>query len=279
MRDRRSGENKMQKFKKMIQLAGLAFIILGLSGCVSTTVQQDIQQRIETVEEPVIRWGVKADTKLFGLYDIPSQEIVGFDVDIAKALTDAMTDGEGTAELVEVNSKTRIPLLKNGNIDAIIATMTITPDRLKMVDFSDVYFAAGQSLLVAEESDIQGIDSLTADHVVLAIKGSTSAQNIREAAPQVTVLEMENYSEGFIALQSGQGDVLTTDNAILLGMVALNPGYRLAGDVFVDEPYGIAIDKGQDDFRGAVNEALVTIQTNGTYDAIYDKWFDGLMEQ
>ena len=157
--------------------------------------------------------------------------------------------------------------------------MTITPDRLKMVDFSDVYFAAGQSLLVAEESDIQGINSLTADHVVLAIKGSTSAQNIREAAPQVTVLEMENYSEGFIALQSGQGDVLTTDNAILLGMVALNPGYRLAGDVFVDEPYGIAIDKGQDDFRGAVNEALVTIQTNGTYDAIYDKWFDGLMEQ
>lgn len=269
----------MQKLKKMIQLAGLAFIILGLSGCISTTVQQDIQQRIETVEEPVIRWGVKADTKLFGLYDIPSQEIVGFDVDIAKALTDAMTDGEGTAELVEVNSKTRIPLLKNGNIDAIIATMTITPDRLKMVDFSDVYFAAGQSLLVAEESDIQGIDSLTADHVVLAIKGSTSAQNIREAAPQVTVLEMENYSEGFIALQSGQGDVLTTDNAILLGMVALNPGYRLAGDVFVDEPYGIAIDKGQDDFRGAVNEALVTIQTNGTYDAIYDKWFDGLMEQ
>lgn len=269
----------MKKIKKTVLIISLALVTIILSGCVSTAGQQDIIERIQSVEEPVIRWGVKADTKLFGLYDIPSQEIVGFDVDIAKALTEVMTDGKGTAELVEVNSKTRIPLLKNGNIDAIIATMSITEERQKIIDFSDVYFAAGQSLLVEENSEIQGIDTLTADHVVLAIKGSTSAQNIRDAAPQVTVLEMENYSEGFIALQSGQGDALTTDNAILLGMIALNPGYRLAGDVFVDEPYGIAINKGQDAFRNEVNEALKTIQANGTYDAIYAKWFEGLMEQ
>lgn len=276
---RMSGVNKMNKIKKTVLTVSLALFTMILSGCVNTVGQQDIVERVQSVEEPVIRWGVKADTKLFGLYDIPSQEIVGFDVDVAKALTEVMTDGKGTAELVEVNSKTRIPLLKNGNIDAIIATMSITEERQKIIDFSDVYFAAGQSLLVEENSEIQGIDTLTADHVVLAIKGSTSAQNIREAAPQVTVLEMENYSEGFIALQSGQGDALTTDNAILLGMIALNPGYRLAGDVFVDEPYGIAINKGQDAFRNEVNEALKTIQANGTYDAIYAKWFEGLMEQ
>src|SRR5690625_7403250 len=58
------------------------------------------------------------------------------------------------------------------------------------------------------------------------LKGSSSTQNMRELAPQVDVLDLENYSEGFVALQSGQGDALTTDNAILLGMIATNPDYR-----------------------------------------------------
>lgn len=100
---------------------------------------------------------------------------------------------------------------------------------------------------------------------------------MRELAPQVTVLDLENYSEGFVALQSGQGDALTTDDAILLGMIAQNPGYRLAGQSFTDEPYGIAIDKNQDDFHNLLEEALDTIQGNGVYDEIYDKWFGDLL--
>ena len=73
-----------------------------------------------------------------------------------------------------MTSKTRIPLLKNGNIDAIIATMTISDERKKVVNFSDVYFDAGQSLLVKEESPINGIEDLNENTTVLAIKGSTS---------------------------------------------------------------------------------------------------------
>lgn len=176
--------------------------------------------RLSSEEAPVITWGVKYDTKLFGFYNIAEQRVEGFDIDIAKALTEVITEGQGQAEFVEVTSKTRIPLLKNGNIDAIIATMTISEERLKQVNFSDVYFAAGQSLLVPEESEIEGIDTLTDQHTIIAIKGSTSANNIRELAPQANVIEMENYSEGFVALQSGQGDALTTDNAILLGMIS-----------------------------------------------------------
>lgn len=140
--------------------------------------------RLSSEEAPVITWGVKYDTKLFGFYNIAEQRVEGFDIDIAKALTEVITEGQGQAEFVEVTSKTRIPLLKNGNIDAIIATMTISEERLKQVNFSDVYFAAGQSLLVPEESEIEGIDTLTDQHTIIAIKGSTSANNIRELAPK-----------------------------------------------------------------------------------------------
>src|SRR5699024_1991544 len=108
---------------------------------------------------------------------------------------------------------------------------------------------------------------------VLAVKGSTSTENIRKHAPEAKVLELENYAEAFTALQSGQGDAFTTDNSILLGMSSENPNYVLTGEKFTDEPYGIAINKGQDKFRETINEAIVKIKENGTYTKIYKKWF------
>ncbi len=267
----------MKRTKQSILSFSLLLITLLLVGCGQAVAEVDIGERIESQETPVLTWGVKADTNLFGFYHIQSGKIEGFDIDIATALTEEMTGGKGIAEFVEVTSKTRIPLLKTGKIDGILATMTITEEREKQVDFSDVYFNGGQSLLVPEDSEINGIEDLTADHTVLAIKGSSSTQNMRELAPQVEVLDLENYSEGFVALQSGQGHALTTDDAILLGMIDQNPNYRLAGQSFTEEPYGIAINKGQDAFHHLLEDALDTIQGNGVYDAIYDKWFGEML--
>ena len=248
-------------------------LIFFLSGCQSANLaEQDTLEKIETSEKIV--WGVKYDTKLFGLMNIESRQVEGFDIDIAKEITKEILGDDSQAEFVEVTSKTRIPLLKNGNIDAIIATMTISEERKKQVDFSDVYFDAGQSLLVNKKSGIKGIEDLNEAKTVLAVKGSTSADNIREHAPKAKVLELENYAEAFTALQSGQGDAMTTDNSILLGMASENPDYVLAGDKFTDEPYGIALNKGQVAFQERMNEALEKMKENGSYAKIYKKWFN-----
>ncbi|MDY6064919.1 MAG: transporter substrate-binding domain-containing protein [Finegoldia sp.] len=270
------------KFKRSFiktRFLALLFSLVFLSGCAGSSVaDQDIKKSLEEAEKPKINWGVKYDTNLFGMYNITDQEVQGFDIDIAKALTDVITDGRGEANFIEVTSKTRIPLLKNGNIDAIIATMTISEERKKEVDFSDVYYDAGQDLLVPDGSEINSLDDLTADHTVLAVKGSTSAKNIRELAPKAEVLELENYSECFTALKAGQGDCMTTDNAILLGIMDKNPGYHITGKVFTEEPYGIAVNKDkQEAFLKEVNDALATIKANGTYDEIYNKWFSHLV--
>lgn len=250
--------------KKMIRLfflLGLIFLIL--AGCKGKSVaKENILERSKQTN--TIIWGVKYDARLFGMMDIKSSEVKGFDIDIAKAITKEILGKDGKAEFVEVTSKTRIPLLKNGNIDAIIATMTISDERKKQVDFSDVYFDAGQSLLVKKGSPIKNVDDLDADTTVLAVKGSTSAVNIRKHAPDAKILELENHAEAFTALQSGQGDAMTTDNAILLGMADENPDYILAGEPFTNEPYGIAINKGQKDFLDAVNKALKDMVANGT---------------
>lgn len=216
--------------------------------------------------------GVKYDLNLFGLKDPASGNVEGFDIDIAKAIAKKILGDENKIELKEVTSKTRIPMLKNGEIDAIIATMTITEERKKEVDFSDVYFRAGQSLLVKKDSPINGLQDLKKGMKVLTAKGSTSAKNIREKAPDVEVLEFENYAEAFTALKAGQGDALTTDNALLFGMAKQDPNYRVTEETFTEEPYGIAIQKGDAEFVKVVNDLLKEMKENGEYDKIYEKW-------
>lgn len=219
-----------------------------------------------------IVWGVKNDTKLFGLKNPSTGEIEGFDVDIAKAITEIILGDPEKVELVEVTSKTRIPMLNNGEIDAIVATMTITEERKEQVDFSEVYFEAGQALLVKKGSPIQSIDDITNSTKVIAVKGSTSAQNIREKAPDAQVLEFENYAEAFTALKAGQGDTLTTDNSILYGMASEDNNYEVVGGTFTDEPYGIAVKKGEAEFLQAINDALAELKESGKYDEILNKW-------
>lgn len=216
--------------------------------------------------------GVKYDTKLFGLQDPSSKEVEGFDIDIAKEIAKSILGDENKVELVEVTSKTRIPMLNNGDIDAIIATMTITEERKQEVDFSDVYFEAGQSLLVKKDSDIKSVKDLKKGDTVLAVKGSTSAKNIRDHSPDATVREYENYQEAFMALKAGQGDTLTTDNSILYGMAQQDPNFTVLEETFTDEPYGIAIKKGDSEFVNEVNEVLKELKESGKYDEIYEKW-------
>ncbi|MCF1585519.1 transporter substrate-binding domain-containing protein [Tetragenococcus koreensis] len=258
--------------KKLFSFLTLLIAVITLSTCKSESIaDRDVLETSEDSNE--IIWGVKNDTRLFGLMDISSQEVKGFDIDMAKAITEKILGRDGQATFVEVTSKTRIPLLKNGNINAIIATMTISEERRKEVDFSDVYFDAGQSLLVEKGSPITDVESIEPGMTILAVKGSTSTENIREHSPEANVIELENYAEAFTALQAGQGDAMTTDNAILLGMASENPNYELVGGTFTNEPYGIAVDKNQENFLNAINDALKEMHEDGTYDELYEKWF------
>ncbi|BAQ10310.1 glutamine-binding protein [Bacillus sp. OxB-1] len=230
---------------------------------------------LETIKErDKLIVGVKYDTKLFGLKNPSSGEVEGFDIDIAKQLAKSILGDESKIELVEVTSKTRMPLLNKGDIDMIVATMTITEERKKEVDFTDVYFEAGQSLLVKKGSPIKSIEDLNSKTTVLAVKGSTSTDNIREMAPEAPVLEFENYAEAFTALKAGQGDTLTTDNSILLGMASEDNNYELVGGTFTDEPYGIAVKKGETELLDALNAALKELKENGEYDKIHDSWLN-----
>ncbi|MEH7125433.1 transporter substrate-binding domain-containing protein [Bacillus sp. JJ1532] len=264
--------------KKGRKIAGILFLsaTMLLAACgkdEKETTGSGSKNALEQIKEnDKIVIGVKHDTRLFGLKNPSTGEVEGFDIDISKALTKELLGDENKVEFKEVTSKTRIPMLNNGDIDAIVATMTISEERKKEVDFSDVYFDAGQSLLVKKGSAIKGLEDLKSGTKVLAVKGSTSAKNIREKAPDTTVLEFENYAEAFTALKAGQGDALTTDDSILYGMADQDSNFELVGGTFTEEPYGIAVKKGNEELVNAINDALKKLKETGKYDEIYSKW-------
>lgn len=265
----------MKKLKRLIGALGmLAMLVVVLTACGSrqSLAKQDVLTNDKASK--TITWGVKADTKLFGLMDVKDNQIKGFDADIATALTKRVLGKNATAKFVQVTSQTRIPLLKNGNIDAIIATMTITPEREKQVDFTNSYFDAGQSLLVKKGSAIKSVKDLNKSGTkVLGVTGANSVENIKKAAPKAKVLELSDYAQAMTALKSGQGVALTTYNGILYGMASQNPGYEVVGGTFTKEPYGIAVNKGQEPLKKALNKALKEIEADGTYNRILKKWF------
>lgn len=264
----------MRKIWRLISAAFLGLVLLTcLSACGAKSVaEQDVLTTDQKTNR--ITWGVKADTRLFGLENIRTGKLEGFEIDLAKALTKKILGHNGKCTFVPVTSGTRVPLLKNGNIDAIMATMTITPEREKQVDFTHSYFDAGQSLLVKKGSPIKNIQDLNKPgKVILGVSGSNSVMNVAKFAPRARVLQLSDYAQAMTALKSKQGDALTTDNGILYGMAAENPHYEVVGGNFTKEPYGIAVNKNQNRFRKKLNWALDQVEKDGTYNRLLLKWF------
>ena len=110
----------MKKSIKIFILPLVLGLLITLTGCAKKQKSSNVYEQVKASK--TITWGVKADTRLFGLMSIKTGKIEGFEVDLAKALTSQMLGKNAKAEFVQTTPKTRIPLLKNGNIDAILAT-------------------------------------------------------------------------------------------------------------------------------------------------------------
>jgi ABC-type amino acid transport substrate-binding protein len=222
--------------------------------------------------------GVKQDQPLFGILNPRTNVIEGFDVDVVKEIAKALFNTKddpapSKLELRGVTSAQRIPLLQEGAVDIIAATMTINDERKQQIDFSDVYYMAGQSLLVTKASTVTKIQDLDkADRTVCSATGSTSEQNITKFAPSAQKLLFAGYAECLTALQQGRADALSTDDIILAGYLETDPNLKMAGGQFTQEPYGLGIDKKSTGFQEFVNNELRKMKMDGRWKAIYTKW-------
>jgi glutamate transport system substrate-binding protein len=143
----------------------------------------------------------------------------------------------------------------------VVATYTINDERKERISFAGPYYQAGQQVMVAADDDtITGPESFTdnPDAKVCSVTGSTPSENIREyLANDDQLVLFEEYSDCADALENGQVQAVTTDNVILLGFVSESDGaFKLVGEQFTEEPYGIGIPKGDVEFCQFINDTL-----------------------
>ncbi len=217
-----------------------------------------------------LKVGIKFDQPGMGLK--AGANYTGFDVDVAKYVAKELGK-EGKVEFSEAPTPQRETLIKNGQVDYIVGTYSITDKRKADVSFAGPYFIAGQDLLVrTNETAITGPDTLTGKKLC-SVKGSTPAQKVKEKYPNVQLQEYDTYSKCVEELVAGTVDALTTDNTILAGY-ASQPQYkgklRLIGKPFSTEKYGVGLKKGDVEFCNKVKTALEKMISSGEWQNAVD---------
>ena len=217
--------------------------------------------------------GTKFDQPLFGLKGL-SGKPEGFDVEIAKIIAAKLGVAADKIEFVESVSKNREPFLEQKRVDMVVATYTINDKRDKVVDFAGPYFEAGQDILVAKgnPAGIDGPESLKGKRTC-SVSGSTPAETMVTKYGLVEGADLKTvdvYTKCRDALKNGQFDAVTTDNVILAGYVEAAPDdFELIGKPFTEEPYGIGIPEGQEDFCDFINTTLKESVTDGSYEKAF----------
>jgi glutamate transport system substrate-binding protein len=211
--------------------------------------------------------GIKFDQPGIGLKK-PDGSYAGFDVDVAKYIAKQLGVDEGGITFKEAQSAERENLISKGEVDFIVASYSITDARKEKVNFGGPYFVAHQDLLVAaDNTDITGPESLTGNKKLCSVKGSTPAQKVKEKyAKDVQLQEYGKYTDCIQALLNKSVDAVTTDDVILAGYAAQNPGkLKLVGKGFTDENYGVGLKKDDAAGTSAVNTAIKKMQDDGSW--------------
>lgn len=205
-------------------------------------------------------------------------QLVGFDIDIAKALCEEM---KVTCEFVTQDWDGIIPALQAGKFDAIIASMSITPERAEQVDFTNKYYNTPPGIIAPNDTDITGVTKEALAGKTVGVQGSTTHFNYSTAT--YTDSEIKSYptaQEYQLDLANGRLDAANDDIIVLQEWLATPEGAccKLVGTIEPVEAIhgpgaGIAIRKGEDELREKFNAAIEAIRANGTYKEINDKYF------
>lgn len=185
-------------------------------------------------------------------------------------------------EIVETDYASLIPALEQGTIDLIISSMTITPAREEVVDFSDPYTNSQLMMLVYKDSKVQSPDDLNDPEVIIASKtGTIGALWAAQYAPNAQIRNIDEEASAVLEVAQGKADVFIYDPLSIIRHHENYPDTTRA----VLEPlpntkgWGIAMRKGEDALKEKINAFITEAKTDGTYDAIREEWLQDKIEE
>lgn len=203
--------------------------------------------------------------------------LTGFDVDIAKALC---TEMKADCTFVTNDWEGIIPALQAKKFDAIIASMSITPERKEKVDFTNKYYNTPPAIAVPKDSTITDVAGLAGK--TIGAQASTTHSNYAEAHMKDSELKLYPTADEYkLDISNGRIDAVIDDVVVLSQWVKSDAGSccKILTTLPIDkeingEGAGIALRKGDDALREKFNAAITAIRANGTYKKINDKYFD-----
>ncbi|WP_436777538.1 glutamate ABC transporter substrate-binding protein [Yinghuangia sp. YIM S09857] len=228
--------------------------------------------------------GVDQSTYPFGYLDPVDATLKGFDIDMLREVAKAIFGDDRPDRIrfrVLLNAD-RVPAVEQNQVDEdqvdiVAMTMTVNCERRERVDFSDVYFTAGQRTLVQKDPSLpqrvrdEGLAAL-AGYRVCAVDGSTSLARIKDPQYQAVPVEGETWADCLVKLQKGETDAISTDDTILAGLQAQDAKFtEVVGGRISEEPYAMAINKADAEFVRFVNAVLADVKSSGRWTELYKK--------
>jgi polar amino acid transport system substrate-binding protein len=215
--------------------------------------------------------GTSQDTLLFSSRNPFTGKVEGFDVDMGRQIAQAIFGDPDKIKIKVIPYDKRVGSVMDGSVDVVADTMTANCARWKDVNFSSIYYDAGQKVLVSSTSKVRSINDLGGRKVCSA-KGSTSYDNIGKVPAKPIPVDRPGFGDCLVAFQQNEVDAISTDDTILVGLAAQDPYAKVVGPRFTDEPYGMAMNKKHPEFTRFVNAVLAKNRANGTWKSTYERW-------
>lgn len=221
---------------------------------------------VTTVTEGILTMGTNAAFPPYEYYE--GDTVVGIDAEIAQAIAEKLGL---SLEIVDMDFNSIITAVQSGKVDVGIAGMTVDPERLENVDFTDSYATGVQVVIVTEDSDIASVDDLEGK-LIGTQEGTTGWSYCSEDYGDDMVIPYTNGATAVQALLDGKVDCVVIDQQPALSFVEANEGLKILETEYAVEDYAIAVSKDNTALRDAINTALNELIEDGTVQGILDKY-------
>ena len=258
--------------KKLLAIF-ILFLMFFTTGCGKKQEPQKVVDALQTIhsrDELIV--GVRDDTKPFGYRD-KEGKLVGFDIDLAKMLAQRILGDAEKVRFVVVSASDRISKLNSKEVDILVATMTITQQRLRVIDFSESYYIAGQAVMVRKKSPYTSFNELSNKQIIV-VYGTTGEKSLRNIYPTAKIIGCKTYSEAFAMLKKGEADAIVADDTVLLGYAIDDNSVRLLSKRYSREPYAVAFRQGDEthSLQIEVNEYINYLLSTGKLKKLAEKY-------
>ena len=218
----------------------------------------------------VLRAGVRCDQPPYGFRGSDGG-FAGVEVEMARQMAAWAFGAADKIDLQCVTADNRIPQLNAQRVDLLIATLGVTPERARVIDFSDAYRWGGSDLLVKKDSPIQKLDDVR-NRTVIMLRGTTQALWFDANMPGLQSLRLNTASDALQALQQDRGEAYAHDAATLIVIAARDPSLRLVGEPFAIADAAVGLRKNEPQWAAWVNAALARMKAEGLYTTWLERW-------